>query len=82
MIEAEDVKEVLKELSDELGEYPDYRDRKIHEVLNEALFEIPIDEDSPDFYKFGDMQVVLFTDNDCKCFGGPQSKPLTTVKMS
>ena len=65
-----------------LGEYPDYRDRKIHEVLNKALFENPIDEDSPDFYNFSDMQVVLFNDNDCKCFGGPQSKPLTTVKMS
>ena len=82
MIEAEDVKEVLEELSDELGEYPDYRDRKIHQVLNKALFEIPIDEDSPDFYNFSDMQVVLFNDNDCKCFGGPQSKPLTTVKRS
>jgi PAS domain S-box-containing protein len=82
MIEAEDVTEVLEDLSDELGEYPDYRDRKIHEVLNEALFETPIDEDSPDFYNFGDMHVVLFSDNECECFGGPQRKPLTTVKMS
>ena len=82
MIEAWDVKEVLEDLSDELGEYPDYRDRKIYEVLNEALFENPIDEDSPDSYNLSDMQVVLFNDNDCKCFGGPQSKALTTVKMS
>ncbi len=82
MIEAWDVKEVLEDLSDELGEYPDYRDRKIYEVLNKALFEIPIDEDGPDFYNFSGMQVVLFNDNECECFGGPQSKPLTTVKMS